>query len=90
MTAERRYRVEGVVQGVGFRWWTRAVAQRLGLTGTVRNLPDGSVEVRARGETDLLERLAAELRQGPPGATVDAVAEAPDANVPTAGFDITR
>jgi acylphosphatase len=41
--------VRGAVQGVGFRWWTRARALELGLTGTATNLDDGRVEVVAEG-----------------------------------------
>jgi acylphosphatase len=41
--------VDGQVQGVGFRWWTRSQARRLGLRGAVANLPDGRVEVIAEG-----------------------------------------
>jgi acylphosphatase len=63
-------RIEGMVQGVGFRYSTVRQARRLGLTGYVRNLPDGSVEVVAEGEEDLLKRLSSWLRQGPPGAYV--------------------
>ncbi|MBW3569805.1 MAG: acylphosphatase [Gemmatimonadetes bacterium] len=63
----------GRVQGVGFRWWTRSLAVRLGITGTVRNLPDGSVAVHARGTDDQLRRLRAQLAEGPPGARVDSV-----------------
>jgi acylphosphatase len=68
--AEAGYRVTGRVQGVGFRWWTRSLAVRLGVTGTVRNLPDGTVAVHARGTDDQLRRLAAQLAQGPPVAHV--------------------
>ena len=63
-------RVEGMVQGVGFRYTTVRQARRLGLSGYVRNLADGSVEVVAEGEEDRLRRLAAWLKQGPPGAHV--------------------
>ena len=88
--AERLYRVDGRVQGVGYRWWARGVARRLGVSGTVRNLPDGSVEVRASGSDDALARLRDELRKGPPDATVTSVREEPTADVPTSGFEITR
>lgn len=71
--AEAGYRVIGRVQGVGFRWWTRSLATRLGLSGTVRNLPDGAVVVHARGAEPRLAQLRAELAKGPPGALVDAV-----------------
>ena len=75
--AEAGYRVTGRVQGVGFRWWTRSLAVRLGVTGTVRNLPDGSVAVHARGSDDQLRRLQAELADGPPGARVSSVEPVP-------------
>ena len=69
----RGFRVVGRVQGVGFRWWTRGVAEELGLAGSVRNLPDGSVEVRARGGLDELAALEARLGQGPRFSRVDRV-----------------
>jgi acylphosphatase len=71
--AVRGYRVTGRVQGVGFRWWTRKLARDLGLVGRVRNLEDGSVDVRAAGDEGDLERLEQALRRGPPTARVDAV-----------------
>lgn len=69
----RAYRVVGRVQGVGFRWWTRDTAARLGLAGTVRNLPDGSVEVHASGREVDLETLEAALAEGPPASRVESV-----------------
>ncbi|HEX2210828.1 MAG TPA: acylphosphatase [Longimicrobium sp.] len=75
--AQAGYRVTGRVQGVGFRWWARSLAVRLGITGTVRNLPDGSVAVHARGTDDQLRRLEAELADGPPGARVSSVDPVP-------------
>ena len=75
--AEAGYRVTGRVQGVGFRWWTRSLAQRLGLSGTVRNLPDGAVVVHARGSESRLTELRAQLAKGPPGALVDSVESLP-------------
>lgn len=66
-------RVTGVVQGVGFRWFVREKARRLGLSGWVRNLPDGSVEVVAAGEQGQIDLLLSELRKGPDGAVVDRI-----------------
>lgn len=68
-----RCHVHGRVQGVGFRWWTRRLAMRLGVAGWVRNLSDGSVEVTARGDVEALERLHSALRRGPPMARVERV-----------------
>jgi acylphosphatase len=69
--SELHVRVTGVVQGVGFRWFVREKARRLGLAGWVRNLRDGSVEVAATGEPGQVELLRAELMKGPDGARVD-------------------
>jgi acylphosphatase len=71
-------RVSGIVQGVGFRWFVREKARRLGLNGWVRNLPDGSVEVVAAGDDGQLELLKEELRRGPPGAVVDGLTHLAD------------
>ena len=65
--------VRGVVQGVGFRWYVRREAARLGLAGYARNLPDGSVEVVARGGETELGALEGVLRCGPPSSEVSAV-----------------
>ena len=54
--------VRGRVQGVGFRWWTRDQLSRLGLTGSARNLDDGSVEIVARGDAAAIEALIAAVR----------------------------
>ena len=62
--------VSGVVQGVYFRGNTETRAEQLGLTGWVKNLVDGSVEVMAEGPRPALQELLAFLRQGPPGARV--------------------
>lgn len=72
-TRSAGFLVRGRVQGVGFRWWTARQARQLGLGGTVRNLPDGSVEVFARGEADALEELRRRLAVGPGAAIVGAV-----------------
>jgi acylphosphatase len=66
--------VRGRVQGVGFRDFVCDWAQRLGLRGYTRNLPDGRhVEVVAEGPRPALERLLEALRRGPPGAWVERV-----------------
>lgn len=74
MTA-RRIVVTGRVQGVGFRWFVRQAARELALTGRVRNLPDGTVEVAAAGPEEALAALRDRLREGPPGARVEGLAE---------------
>ncbi len=53
--------VRGEVQGVGFRWWTRAAALELGLVGHARNLDDGRVEVVAEGPVAAVDALVAAL-----------------------------
>jgi acylphosphatase len=63
--------LEGRVQGVGFRFFTRQTAERLGVNGWVRNEPDGSVTVVAEGDRDQLEKLADAIRKGPPPALVE-------------------
>ncbi len=68
-----RWLLAGRVQGVGFRWFTVRTAQRLGLRGSVRNLPDGRVEVLAAGPPETLRALDDALRAGPGMARVDNV-----------------
>ena len=68
-----RIRVTGLVQGVGYRQSTVFEAERLGVSGSVRNLPDGSVEALAEGTRAAVEALVAWCRSGPPGAQVEAV-----------------
>jgi acylphosphatase len=84
----RHIRITGRVQGVFFRQWTADTAKRLGVTGWVRNCPDGSVEVHASGESEAVEELIKSLRHGPPMAEVDdLVIEVTEAQ-PGAGFSI--
>jgi acylphosphatase len=69
--------VQGRVQGVGFRFFVQDRAGSLGLTGYVRNAPDGRrVEVVAEGPRDALRHLLEALQQGPPGAYVERVVPA--------------
>lgn len=62
--------ISGRVQGVCYRWFTRDTAVDLGLTGWVRNLPDGTVEAVVEGERDKLEQLLGWCRRGPDLARV--------------------
>jgi len=61
----------GLVQGVGFRWYARGQAQRLGVAGWVRNLDDGSVEAWIEGEDGGVVAMLRWLAQGPPSARVE-------------------
>lgn len=72
MTSER-WLVSGRVQGVGFRAFVARKAADLGLTGTVRNLPDGSVEVCVRGHDHQVQQLKSEVSRGPRMAQVTGV-----------------
>lgn len=65
--------VSGRVQGVGFRAYVRGWARKLGLTGWVRNEPDGTVCLVAEGEPAALDRLVRLLHGGPPTAHVETV-----------------
>ena len=70
----RRAVVSVRVQGVGFRWFARETAEREGVHGWVRNLPDGRVEVLVEGEGEAVTRIERLLWQGPGGARVTSVA----------------
>jgi acylphosphatase len=65
--------VSGRVQGVGFRYFTRQAARRLGLVGSVRNDPEGTVTVQAEGPRARLDAFLAALRTGPEAAEVEEV-----------------
>ena len=57
--------VSGIVQGVGFRYFTLYLAKNYGINGWVRNLPNGDVEIMAAGVEDALERFLSKLKIGP-------------------------
>jgi len=69
----KRFLIQGIVQGVGFRYFTRRAARDLRLAGYVRNLADGSVEAVARGDERRLAALEEALRRGPSASRVDSV-----------------
>ncbi|MDQ2930817.1 MAG: acylphosphatase [Gemmatimonadota bacterium] len=69
--------VTGRVQGVGFREFTRTIAQRLGIAGWVRNRDDGAIELAAAGNPSQIETLLAAVRRGPSGGNVQEVRTLP-------------
>lgn len=68
-----RLRIDGLVQGVGFRWWAIRMARGLGLDGWVRNRLDGSVEILAHGDQAALAALKQACEEGPRAARITAV-----------------
>ncbi|MEE7506240.1 acylphosphatase [Methylobacterium sp. C33D] len=77
--------VTGRVQGVSYRAWTQFEARARGLSGSVRNRDDGSVEAVFSGPPEAVAEMEALCRSGPPGARVDDVAARDGGDVPTAG-----
>jgi len=71
----KRFVISGRVQGVGFRFFVERWAGQLGISGYVRNLWDGTVEVYAIGDAPSLEQLKLQLAQGPGAARVSGVSE---------------
>lgn len=92
MTREARVRVlvSGLVQGVWFRESTRQEAERLGVGGWVRNLPDGRVEALFSGPASAVDALVAWCHQGPPAARVAAVAATAEPGPPEPAFRVLR
>lgn len=70
ITQSTQVRIEGRVQGVGYRAWTYRMARELGLRGWVRNRADGSVEALFQGPPDKVEHMLRACEVGPPGAAV--------------------
>ncbi len=73
MRLARRFIVSGRVQRIGFRAFVYDHAVNEGITGYVKNLVDGRVEVMAEGEAEAMQRLEIALRRGPAAARVDEV-----------------
>lgn len=82
--------VTGKVQGVFFRATARENARRLGLTGWVKNLHDGRVEIMACGDRTALERFVTWLHQGSPLSSVDEVRLSPVPYTKFSGFEIRK
>ena len=68
-----RYTVSGRVQGVGFRYFVRTIAEAFDIAGTVCNLPDGAVEIVASGTPENLRAFKEQVELGPAGARVDRI-----------------
>ena len=84
-------RVEGRVQGVGYRWYVSETATQLGVAGWVRNLPDGSVEVSAVGGDEALATLRQRLSSGPRHARAERLDDLGGGERPAgATFEIAR
>ncbi|MCP4548211.1 MAG: acylphosphatase [bacterium] len=84
MDNTRAYRITGMVQGVGFRYFTRNQARSLELSGWVCNRGDGSVEVHVRGDNQTLDKFEGVLREGPESSHVDEIKRLKDTTIPDA------
>ena len=84
----RHIRITGHVQGVFFRQWTVDTADRLGVSGWVRNCADGSVEAQVEGDEAAVERLIDRMREGPPGARVEELRVEDAAPEGSSGFQV--
>jgi acylphosphatase len=73
MMMEAYIRVRGRVQGVGYRYFALRNAREYGLNGYVRNVPDGSVELRVEGEQEIIQHFKLLLERGPGFASVESV-----------------
>jgi acylphosphatase len=82
--------IKGKVQGVNYRAATRDLANRLTITGWVRNTRDGEVELTATGPEPALQQLLAWCHHGPPLAVVTALSEERLPETSFAGFEIRR
>ena len=82
--------IKGKVQGVFYRGSAKEQADRLSITGWVKNTPEGHVEITATGETPALQRFIAWCRQGPPNAVVTDLVSHPLPDALFTGFTILR
>jgi acylphosphatase len=84
----RRLAIEGMVQGVGYRYWAAQEAERCGLRGWVRNRADRTVEALCIGPETAVERFIAACSRGPAAARVTGIAVTPAADDGSPGFEI--
>jgi acylphosphatase len=84
----RRVLISGRVQGVGFRWSCRRMAESQGVSGWCRNLPDGRVEAVFEGDRAAVERAVVWSRGGPPSAIVTSVDVTPETPQGERGFGL--
>jgi acylphosphatase len=87
MSEAIRLRIEGRVQGVGYRAWLEREARSRGLRGWVRNRRDGSVEALLIGEADAVEAVIAACARGPRHASVTDVERSPAADDGRSSFE---
>ena len=85
---QRTFVVRGRVQGVGFRFWTKRMADQRQINGWVRNRVDGTVEVHAEGTDRSLDDLDRLLRQGPPASSVSGLECEPVPTTAASGFRV--
>ena len=81
-------RVEGSVQGVGYRAFTELNAMELGLQGWVRNRRDGSVEAMFQGPADVVETMLCRCHKGPPASVVSCVEIVGEGGGAFTGFEV--
>lgn len=82
--------IKGKVQGVSYRFSAREIAERLSITGWVKNTAEGHVEAMATGNEEALQQFISWCKKGPPGAKVTEVLVNPVGETPFKGFSITR
>ena len=80
--------VHGLVQGVGFRFYTRIEAQRLNVTGYVKNQPNDTVEIVAEGSSENVQVLVQWAKQGPPSARVSNIEIIEEVEISKGNFEV--
>ena len=83
-----KVRIEGYVQGVGFRAFVVLAAEGLGLDGWVRNRRDGGVEAVFSGAPDVVEAMLERCRRGPPSSRIDFLRVFDETSQPSPGFEV--